>query len=92
MNNNLAQIKRWTVEILIGIILAIVIWLARSAFIERTNQLEARVQKTEQWIEDWYNILKVPERDQNQDAQIQEFRQRIDRLEAWRDAAQGQSP
>lgn len=92
MNNNLVQIKKWTVEILIAIILAIVIWLARSAFIERTNQLEQRVVKLERWIQDWYNVLKVPERDQNQDAQIQEFRQRIDRLEAWRDITQNPPP
>jgi len=58
------------------------------AQVATTSQLEDRVKKMEDWIDDWYNILRVPERDENQDTQILEFRRRIDRLEAWRDSVQ----
>ena len=90
-NNNLAQVRKWTVEIFLVLIIAFVIWLARGvnqlgAQVTTTHQLEDRVKKMENWIDDWYNVLRVPERDQKQDSQILEFRQRIERLEVWRDA------
>ena len=103
VNNNLNQIRRWrapAVEVLVALITAFVIWLAygvnqlgasqaaQTSAIEKANQLESRVEEMEDWVDDWYNILRVPERDENQDAQILEFRRRINRLEAWRDSVQ----
>lgn len=92
-NSNFTQVRKWAVEILLTLIAAFVIWLAYgvnqlSAEIEHVKQLDSRVLDIETWIDDWYNILRVPERDQNQDAQILEFRRRIDRLESWQDDVQ----
>jgi len=35
----------------------------------------------EQWIDDWYNKLQVPERDQRQDSNIEELQRRLFVLE-----------
>ena len=95
--NNLAQLKKWGLGILSAFIIAFVIWLAHSVNQlqgrestdrQSREKLESRIEKLESWIDDWYNVLRVPERDQKQDSQILEFRQRIERLEAWRDATQ----
>jgi len=94
VNNNVEQVRKWAVEILMTLLIVFVIWLATGvnqldAEIARVSQLEQRVEKLEIWIDDWYNVLRVPERDQKQDSQILEFRQRLDRLETWRDSVQG---
>ncbi len=33
-----------------------------------------------QWIRDWHTVLKVPERDQRQDSDIDELKRRVDTL------------
>ena len=88
MNNNLNQIRKWVLELFMALIIAFVLWLANGVSELKSQNLDNRISEMETWVNDWYNVLRVPERDQNQDAQIREFRQRIERLEAWRDSIQ----
>ena len=52
----------------------------------RTTQesMAKEVDKNAQWIRDWYNELRVPERDQRQDSAIEELTRRLTALEERR--------
>lgn len=39
------------------------------------------VQDHEQWIDDWYDVLKVPERDERQDSGIEDLKRRVEEIE-----------
>ena len=43
--------------------------------------MDKAVAANAQWIRDWYNELRVPERDQRQDSAIKDLTRRIETLE-----------
>jgi len=50
--------------------------------LETTQGLMGKdVNANAQWIRDWANVLRVPERDQRQDSAIEELKRRLTALE-----------
>lgn len=48
------------------------------------ESMGGEVDEINQWISDWYNELRVPERDQRQDSDIKELIRRVTALEEAR--------
>ena len=45
------------------------------------EEMAKDVEANAKWIDDWSNVLRVPERDQRQDSAIEELRRRLTTLE-----------
>ena len=88
LNNNfrkaVAGVVKWIGAIVAALLVGFLTWQARAIqeIGQRVERLEVRVNQNEgttdtnsQWIRDWYNELRVPERDQKQDDSIKGLRE-----------------
>ena len=77
---------RWVAGILGTLLVAAVVSLG--TMIRTVGELQVRqrimgedVEANAQWIADWYAVLRVPERDQQQDSAIEEIIRRLEMIE-----------
>lgn len=68
--------------LLVTAVVALVGTIKQVAHLQTTQELMGKaVAANAQWIRDWYNELRVPERDQRQDSAIEELTRRLIVLE-----------
>ena len=85
-HNHNNRFWKWVTGVLGVLLVAAVVALAGTIKqierLETTQELMAdAVEVNAQWIRDWYNELRVPERDQRQDSAIEELTRRLTALE-----------
>ncbi len=84
--NNNQRFWKWITGIL-GVLLVTAIaslvgTIKQIEHLQTTQELMGKaVAANAQWIRDWYNELRVPERDQRQDSAIEELTRRVAVLE-----------
>ena len=82
----LASISKWSTQIIIVVLAAFVLWIGRTVWeIDRRHasykgdlqsmaddraSMKEDVAANSTWIREWYDTLRVPERDQRQDSAI----------------------
>jgi len=84
--NNNQRFWKWVTGVLsillVTAIIALVGTIRQIEHLETTQELMDKVVAANaQWIRNWYNELRVPERDQRQDSAIEELTRRITVLE-----------
>jgi len=84
--NNNQRFWKWLGGVLsmmlVTAVVALVSTIRQIEHIKTTQNLMGKeVDKNAQWIRDWYNELRVPERDQRQDSAIEELTRRLRVLE-----------
>lgn len=68
--------------LLVAAVVALIGTIKQIEHIETTQEAMGKaVAANAQWIRDWYNELRVPERDQRQDSAIEELTRRLTMLE-----------
>ena len=79
------QLWKWVAGVLGTLLVAAVVSLG--TMIRTVGELQVRqrimgedVAKNAQWIADWYAVLRVPERDQSQDSDIEELTRRYEEV------------
>ena len=86
--NNNQRFWKWLTGVLgvllVSSIIALVGTIKQIEHMKTTQDLMGKeVDKNAQWIRDWYNELRVPERDQRQDSAIEELTRRLMVLEKY---------
>lgn len=88
-NHNSSRKLQWLSGILVTLLVAAVIGLVTT--IQQIQELRTTqvlmgkdVDVNTEWIADWSAVLKVPERDQKQDSNIEELKRRVRILENQR--------
>lgn len=69
--------------LLVTAVVALVGTIRQIEHLRTTQELMAKdVAKNTKWIADWSAVLRVPERDQKQDSDIEELKRRLTTLES----------
>lgn len=88
-NHSNGRVWKWCSGVLgillVAAIVGLVDTIKQIEHLETTQELMGKnVEANAKWIRDWSNVLRVPERDQRQDSNIEDIMRRVALLERGR--------